>query len=80
MRSKGRPRKHVSALRKHATGREQAPRARIERAVTADRRGRAVAVERVTVKGQKPAADNRNARRFDALRRENAAPESDRPR
>ena len=81
VRSEGRPRKHVSALRKQRDeGAEQAPRARIERAVTADRRGRAVAVERVTVKGQKSAADNRNARRFDALRRENAAPESDKPR
>jgi 23S rRNA pseudouridine2605 synthase len=81
VRSEGRPRKHVSTLRKQRDqGAEQAPRARIERAVTADRKGRAIAVERVVVKGQKPAADNRNARRFDALRRDNAAPESGGPR
>jgi len=81
VRAEGRPRKHVSALRKQRDkGAEQAPRARIERAVTADRKGRAVAVERVVVKGAKPVADSRNARRFDSLRRENAAPESARPR
>ncbi|MEF3367458.1 pseudouridine synthase, partial [Methylocystis sp. 9N] len=44
-----RPRKHVSALRKErAEQGESGPRARITRGAVADRRGRAVAVERVT--------------------------------
>ncbi len=74
-RADNRPRKHVSAMRKQRVDRgEDAPRARIERAVTADRKGRAVAVERVIVKGEKPAAESRNARRFDALRRQDARP------
>jgi len=72
-RAQNRPRKHVSALRKQREElAEKGPRARIERAVTADRKGRAVAVERVVVRGAKPLADNRNARRFDALRRDAA--------
>ena len=66
-----RPRKHVSVLRserdsKNATG----PRARIERSATADRKGRAVAVERVspTRRETEGAASTRNARRFEAMR------------
>jgi 23S rRNA pseudouridine2605 synthase len=75
-RAQNRPRKHVSALRKQREElTENGPRARIERGVTADRKGRAVAVERVVLKGAKPVADNRNARRFDALRREGDAVE-----
>ena len=69
-RAESRPRKHVSALRKQRAERDdEKPRARIERAVTADRKGRAVAVERVVLKGERPAAETRNARRFDALHR-----------
>ena len=67
--AQNRPRKHVSALRKQREEiAEKGPRARIERAITADRKGRAVAVERVIVKGATPLADSRNARRFDKLR------------
>ena len=74
--AQNRPRKHVSALRKQREEiAEKGPRARIERAITADRNGRAVAVERVIVKGATPLADSRNARRFDKLRREGAASE-----
>jgi 23S rRNA pseudouridine2605 synthase len=74
--AQNRPRKHVSALRKQRENiAEKGPRARIERAITADRKGRAVAVERVIVKGATPLADSRNARRFDKLRRDGAAPE-----
>ncbi|BDV38835.1 pseudouridine synthase [Methylocystis bryophila] len=67
-----RPRKHVSVLRSERAAREvDEPRTRIERAVTADRKGRAVAVERVVVKGEKqPVASSRNARRFAAQRNE----------
>jgi len=67
-----RPRKHVSVLRREREAHEDeaAPRTRIERATTADRKGRAIAVERVVVKGQKPAASSRNARRFAAERRD----------
>ena len=69
--AQNRPRKHVSTLRKQRDqAAEKSPRARIERAVTADRKGRAVAVERVVVKGEKSSTDSRNGRRFDALRRE----------
>jgi len=66
-----RPRKHVSVLRRERENREaEAPRTRIERATTADRKGRAVAVERVVVKGEKPPPSSRNARRFAAQRNE----------
>ena len=67
-----RPRKHVSVLRQQRA--EQAasgPRARIERSATADRKGRAVTVERVTptrTRGGEDAPTTRNARRFDAMR------------
>ncbi len=66
-----RPRKHVSVLRREREAREtDEPRTRIERATTADRKGRAVAVERVVAKGDKPDPSSRNARRFAAERRE----------
>jgi 23S rRNA pseudouridine2605 synthase len=70
-----RPRKHVSAMRRQSAERTDAtaPRARIERAVTADRKGRAVAVERVVVKKAAGVAESRNARRFEALRRSSEA-------
>jgi 23S rRNA pseudouridine2605 synthase len=84
-----RPRKHVSVLRQQRA--EQAasgPRARIERSATADRKGRAVAVERVTptrTRATEDAPTTRNARRFEAmrdgerpLRRERAAASADR--
>ena len=69
-----RPRKHVSVLRKQREEEsEKGPRARIERGATADRKGRAVVVERVTPTRRKPAAEeaapkSRNARRFEAMR------------
>jgi 23S rRNA pseudouridine2605 synthase len=70
-----RPRQHVSALRKQReTEARQTPRARVERAVTADRKGRSVTVERIVVKGEKPAEGTRNARRFAAIRRDQDAP------
>jgi 23S rRNA pseudouridine2605 synthase len=80
-RDENRPRQHVSTLRKKREAEaEQAPRARVERAVTADRKGRSVAVERIVVKGEKPAADSRNARRFAALKRDGDAPLERKPR
>jgi 23S rRNA pseudouridine2605 synthase len=68
-----RSRKHVSVLRKERDERsEKGPRARIERGATADRKGRAVAVEKVTLtrrrKQDEEAPETRNARRFDAMR------------
>ncbi len=58
-----RTRKHVSVLR--AT-REEPPkeRRRVERAETADRKGRKVSVERVVAPGAKAKSPTRNARRF----------------
>ena len=58
-----RTRKHVSVLR---AAREEAPkeRRRIERAETADRKGRTVSVERVATTGPKKNIESRNARRF----------------
>jgi 23S rRNA pseudouridine2605 synthase len=63
------PRKHVSALRDDRAKAEKGPRRRIETSATADRNGRAVKVERVSV-ARKPEApaDSRNARRFRAER------------
>jgi 23S rRNA pseudouridine2605 synthase len=68
-----RSRKHVSVLRKERDERgEKGPRARVERGATADRKGRAVAVERVTLtrrrKQEEEAPETRNARRFHAMR------------
>jgi 23S rRNA pseudouridine2605 synthase len=66
-----RPRKHVSALREEGDARRDAgPRARVTRGAVADRKGRAVAVERVTpvrgkAQGETP---SRNARRFESMR------------
>jgi 23S rRNA pseudouridine2605 synthase len=68
-----RARKHVSVLRKQREEKaEKGPRARIERSATADRKGRAVAVERVTPTRRKPVAEeeapSRNAKHFEAMR------------
>jgi 23S rRNA pseudouridine2605 synthase len=69
-RAQKRSRKHVSTLRRERDEKAASgPRARIERSATADRRGRAVAVERVVVKGAKAEApETRNARRFAKMR------------
>lgn len=69
-----RPRKHVSVLRKQREEKnEKGPRAKIERGATADRKGRAVVVERVTLARRKPIveeeAPSRNAKRFEAMRK-----------
>ena len=69
-----RPRKHVSTLRMQRDEQiEKGPRARITRSATADRKGRAVAVERVALvrprRGDdKAAPQSRNAKRFSAMR------------
>lgn len=78
-----RPRKHVSVLRQQRA--EQAatgPRARIERGATADRKGRAVVVERVTptrTRAAEEAPTTRNARRFEAMRGGDRPPRRERP-
>lgn len=72
-----RSRKHVSVLRKQRDEKGAAgPRARIERGAVADRKGRAIAVERVTPTRPKieAAAPTRNARRFEAMREESRGP------
>ncbi|MFO1103455.1 MAG: pseudouridine synthase [Methylocystis sp.] len=66
-----RPRKHVSTLREEGDARRDAgPRARVTRGAVADRKGRAVAVERVTpVRGKaQEETPSRNARRFESMR------------
>jgi len=76
-----RSRKHVTVLRrqrdeKNATG----PRARVERSATADRKGRAVVVERVAPSRrvrEDAAPPSRNARRFDAMREDGQRPARD---
>ena len=70
-RAEKRPRKHVSVLRSERDEKNAAgPRARVERSATADRKGRAVAVERVTPTGSgaRDATTTRNGRRFEAMR------------
>ena len=64
------PRKHISALRAEDTDGAEAPRKRIERQSTEDRKGRKVAIERlVTVDhgAKREAPASRNARHFAAL-------------
>ncbi|PWB79812.1 MAG: RNA-binding protein, partial [Methylocystaceae bacterium] len=80
-RAQKRTRKHVSVLRaQHEDKGEKKPRARIERSATSDRKGRAVAVEKiVAARRRSPAeepATTRNARHFRAERdaRDDAAP------
>ncbi|MBM3562721.1 MAG: pseudouridine synthase [Alphaproteobacteria bacterium] len=71
-----RSRKHVSTLRKERDERRDAgPRARVTRGAVADRKGRAVAVERVTPVRRKAQeeAPSRNARRFESMRGERRA-------
>ena len=70
------PRKHVSALRgARGAPPDHAPRQRVARAVTADRKGRAVAVERIAAvpaRGKGPAEGrtrSRNADRFEEEKR-----------
>ncbi|HMN71672.1 MAG TPA: pseudouridine synthase [Rhodoblastus sp.] len=68
-RPKGGPRKHVSTLRADRDKRmREEDRVKIERSETADRKGRAVKVERVVSTVPKPVEDSRNARRFKAER------------
>jgi 23S rRNA pseudouridine2605 synthase len=72
-RAEKRPRKHVSTLRKERDERRDVgPRARVTRGAVADRKGRAVAVERVTPVRRKSQEGNlsRNARRFESMRGE----------
>ncbi len=59
-------RKHISILRAERREEAAGERKRVERAQTADRKGRTVRVERVVAARPKAAApeDNRNARRF----------------
>ncbi len=77
-----RPRKHISVLRRQrAEQAETGPRARIERGATADRKGRAVLVERVTPTRSRAAEDaptTRNARRFEAMRSGDRPPRRER--
>ncbi|QGM94277.1 pseudouridine synthase [Methylocystis rosea] len=80
VRAEKRPRKHVSTLRKEQDERRDAgPRARVTRGAVADRKGRAVAVERVTPtrtptrrRDETAAPPSRNARRFEAMRADGA--------
>jgi 23S rRNA pseudouridine2605 synthase len=81
-----RARKHVSVLRKERDEQsEKGPRARVTRGATADRKGRAVVVERVTPTRRKAAAEeeapSRNAKRFEAMRAGRRPPlgEAERP-
>jgi len=68
-RPKGGPRKHVSTLRaERDTRMREDDRVKIERGETADRKGRAVKVERVVSATPKAGEDSRNARRFKAER------------
>jgi 23S rRNA pseudouridine2605 synthase len=74
-RAEKRSRKHVSTLRKERDeGRDVGPRARVTRGAVADRKGRAVAVERVTPVRRKTQEENlsRNARRFESMRGDGA--------
>ena len=67
-----RARKHVSVLRKEREEKgAKGPRVRIERSATADRRGRAIPVERISSPSRKEddATPSRNARRFQLLKR-----------
>jgi len=65
-------RKHVSVLRaeRRAAGEAGEERRKIERSETADRRGRAVKVERVATRAPEPKLESRNGRRFAAQRRD----------
>ncbi|WP_159728438.1 pseudouridine synthase [Methylosinus sp. Ce-a6] len=73
-RAKTRSRKHVATMRaEREETRGKGPRARIERAATSDRKGRAVPVEKIVpVRRAEEPATTRNARRFRAERAEGA--------
>jgi 23S rRNA pseudouridine2605 synthase len=80
-RGETRKRKHVTTLRAERDERRDAgPRARIERSATADRKGRAVTVEKIVAAraAARPiaeeSADTRNARRFRAERAQDRVP------
>jgi 23S rRNA pseudouridine2605 synthase len=75
------PRKHVSALRDERAKAEKGPRRRIEMGATADRNGRAVKVERVSVarRDEQPPPASRNARRFRAEREQQEFGDAPRP-
>ena len=72
--AKTRSRKHVTTMRaEREETRGKGPRARIERAATSDRKGRAVPVEKIVpVRRAEEPATTRNARRFRAERAEGA--------
>ncbi|MFO1114962.1 MAG: pseudouridine synthase [Beijerinckiaceae bacterium] len=61
-------RKHVTTMRAERDERLKKERVKIERGATADRRGRAVVVERVISTEPKAEPESRNARRFKAER------------
>ncbi len=63
-------RKHVSVLRAERAAQQKGgePRVKLERSATADRKGRAVVVERVVSAAPKPDLETRNGRRFSAER------------
>ena len=65
------PRKHVSAIRAKRGAETDGARQRIERGATADRKGRAVKVERLSAVGapKGEVKSNRNARRFEEEQR-----------
>jgi 23S rRNA pseudouridine2605 synthase len=72
-----RKRKHIRALREERDARsEEAPRRRILRSATEDRKGREVAVERVVPArpARTPQQKSRNARRFGAERQQTERP------
>ncbi len=77
-RPQGGKRKHISILRAERREAEAGTRRRVERGETADRKGRAVTVERVAPIRAKPASSDasRNARRFQGERDERRAPHS----
>lgn len=73
-RAKTRSRKHVDTMRAEREESRGKGRARIERAATSDRKGRAVPVEKiVSVRRAEERATTRNARRFRAERAEGEA-------
>lgn len=80
-RAEKRTRKHVSVLRAQGAKKgDRGPRARIERGATSDRKGRAVAVEKIVVARPKAEQETRNGRNFRSLRRaeEGSAPRAER--
>ena len=64
------PRKHISVIRAERRAEAAEGRKRIERGETADRKGRAVKIERVVAPAGKERPDTRNGRRFSQERGE----------